>query len=300
MDSEHFSKTKLIFEVFHFEPWKLKSTLEGFWVFFHYVLFGVQIFVILKFKDIIFYYFDPLGNTSDHIKFTTTFFSYASCLIVSINYKKRYQKLKKNEKKLSEIMKSLRVDIDSVHKSYKKIHLKKFWFFLIYEVFIIAQELVLKKTEPQTIRFILAFTFPAIVNTLKFVHIIFFIDMKNKYLSVLNYQILKVKELIEMNEKRLKNPKYNKFLFGKLKILLNFYKLIVKMTKAENKCSGIFYFVNQVNLYVHILCSLYWITFRLINMPLSSLNRKYSIFSKKFAIFSIYIFQISLVRSKSV
>jgi hypothetical protein len=266
MESATFAPLKLLFEVFSFEPWRGQSDFEGFWSFLHVVFFAIQFCVILTNRNTILYTFDRIGKSSDLIKFVTTFCAYASGLLVSYSHKRRYQQLMEEEKKLEKLMKSFQVDIENIRRSYKTNFAMKFFYLSIFQIFIIVQDLYFKKGERQTVRFILSFTFPAIYGTLKFLHSIFYIDMKTKYFKVLNDQISSVKELIELNEKNLKNHKYNKFLFRKLEDCQKLFRTLVKMTQSENRCSGVFYLVNQINLYVHILCSLYWMAFRMINL----------------------------------
>jgi hypothetical protein len=266
MESATFAPLKLLFEVFSFEPWRVQSDFEGFWSFLHVVLFAIQFCVILTNRNTILYTFDRIGKISDVIKFFTTFCAYASGLLVSYSHKRRYQQFMKEEKKLGKMMNSFQVDIENIRRSYKMSFAKKFFYLLIFQFYIIVQDLYFKKGERQTVRFILSFTFPAIFGTLKFLQAIFYIDMKTEYFKVLNEQISSIKELIELNEKNLRNHKYNKFLFRKLEDCQQFFRILVKMTQSENRCSGSFYLVNQINLYVHVLCSLYWMAFRMINL----------------------------------
>jgi hypothetical protein len=272
MESATFATLKLLFEVFSFEPWRIKSDFEGFWSFLHVIFFAVQFFVILKNRNTILYTFDRIGKFSDLIKFFTTFCAYTSGLLVSYLHKRRYQQLLDDENKLEKIMKSFQVDIENIRRSYKTPFARKFFYLTTFQVFIIVQDLYFKKGERQTLRFILSFTFPAIYGTLKFLQAVFYIDMKTKYFKVLNEQISSVKDLIELNDKNLRNHKYNKFLFRKLEDCQKLFRILVKMTQSENRCAGVFYLANQINLYVHILCSLYWMAFRMINLNIGKVG----------------------------
>ena len=74
-----------------------------------------------------------------------------------------------------------------------------------------------KFEEEQTLRFISVLTFPVYLLNLKHLHSIFYIDMINNYLIVLNEQLCQIAEFSNYNEMSLKNYKFNKFLYKKLK-----------------------------------------------------------------------------------
>lgn len=265
MDSEVFASFKLLFEAFAFEPVANKKILTDSLIGFHAGFAIAQLFVILKYWNYIIYTYDPIGKTSDYIKVFSTFFCYASGIFVSWRKEKCYVNIAYQVKNLEILMEKLYVNVSDVQKRFHKSYKRKFVLLLTVQVYGIVQELIFKQGETQTSRYIAAFTFPSIFCTLKALHAVFYVQMNNNFFSVLNDQLLHVNELLKINEEKLLHKKYNKFLFKRLKVCRNFYRILININGSQNECMGLYSLVDQINLYVHILSSLYWTTFRIFN-----------------------------------
>jgi hypothetical protein len=221
MDSEAFKSFRLLFKAFAFEP------LDGFsfsWIYLHGVFCAAQFVVVFIFQDNILYTVEIIGNFCDLIKFYTRFLSYGSGIFISWLYKIREEKFKIEKANLEALMDELYVDHEKIPESFRRTFKVKY-FLLLFQIFLMVQEMILKSDERQSFNYAVAFTFPAVFCTLKLLHVIFYIDLKNKYFEVLVNQLQHVNTLIGMNELKLKNE----------------------------------------NLYIHTLCNLYWLTFRIIN-----------------------------------
>lgn len=274
MNSKVFADFKFLFKVFAFEPLKSK-TFTYLWIGFHIFSFVIQFFVIWTFRHVVLYTYDPIGKASDYIKLFSTFCSYASAIFVSLRQEKSHEKILNQEENLEILMEKFYVNADAVKKKFHKSFKKKFVLLFSFQIYGSVQELVLKQGETQTVRFIVAFLFPAVFCVLKLLHTIFYIELNKYHFDVLNDQLLHVKDLLKINEKSLKDSKYNRFLFKRLKFCRDFYRMLVNINESDNECMGFFYLVNQVNLYIHTLSSLYWMTFRTINQHFDPMICKY-------------------------
>lgn len=134
----------------------------------------------------------------------------------------------------------------------------------------LASIFMVKSTSSQTLRFLYGFTIPAFFCYLKLLHTIFYNDMLNSFILVLNEQIEHLSKLVKFNETRLNQKHYSKFLMKRLKCCKNFYKIIKNINELQNSV-GAFFVINHVNFNIRILSSLYWTTFRLLNQTFISL-----------------------------
>lgn len=270
MESKMFQPVTFLFKVFGFEPLSGRR-MTNLWLLFHLVLAFSQFLVVLKYRNAILYTFDMIGKFTDHAKFISTFVSYFMAVFVSWKHKNRLGEISNEVKNLEAMLESLHVNIQSVHERIFLIPNRKFLFFLAVQFLEISLEMTIKNQEAQTMRFLASFTFPLFFCYVKHLHSIFYIDMVNFYISVLNDQLSQLNELIWQNERRLRNPKYNKFLYMKLKICRNIYKILLNLNEMENECMGWLFYVNHINLCIHVLSNIYWITFRIINQEFSVL-----------------------------
>lgn len=275
MNSRVFHKLKFLFEVFSSEPITGSLFFSNFWLFLHAVFCVAQLLVIIKYRNIILYTYDGIGKFSDYIKLLSSFFSYFTIIYVSWKHKSCYREIHCQLGNLKILLQKLRINIEDVDKTFKKTYQRKLLIFMAIQLLEISQETLFKSNERQSLRFVLAFTFSLIFCFLKHFHAIFYIDLINNYLVVLNEQLQYVSELILCNEERLKNKSYNKFLIKKIKICRNFYQILFRINGMQNKCMGQFFLVNHINFYIQILSSLYWVFFRLFNQEFDGFVCKY-------------------------
>lgn len=274
MDYEIFRPFKRVFEVFSFEPSSKPSKLSYFWSTFHVTFAVLQCVVIYIYSELIFFNYDLIGKSSEMMKYISVFASYFSALYVSFYGKSCYQEILYEIENIEILLEKFHCNINLMNKKlYKKFQLK-FFALMLMLLYATVQEPIVKMEEEQSLRFIWAFTFPLYLLNLKHLHSIFYIEMINNYLIVLNEQLCQISEFTNYNEKSLRNKKYNRFLYKKLKLCKSYYNILYNMNEYVNKCMGLFLLANTVNINAQILADIYWITFRIFNQEFGRLNSK--------------------------
>lgn len=277
MDSKVFRSFKFFFASFAFEPLKVELRFNYSWLWFHSALALVELIVITKYWNSIVYVLDPIGKFVDEIRLFSMFVSYLAAILVSWYHKNMHKEISRQVNRLESTTEKFYVSLEDhqkiLHNSYKR----KFLFLLSFQLFLIAEELYVKYGEVRTLRLILSLSVPSIFCTLKHLHGMFYIDMANNFASILNCQLLNVKNLMKINETKLKNETYWQFLFGRLKLCKSFHKTLTQLYELVNQWMGAFFFVNQINLHINILTHVYWITFRVFNEKFNLLLCKNSV-----------------------
>ena len=269
MDSYRFRRFKLLFQAFGFEPFEKNVKLTKIWLCFHAIFALIQFVIVTKHRDVILYTTDFVGEAGDNVKFCLNFSTYFVAIYVSWNSHACRASISNKIKTLEFLIEKLYVNVNDVHEKCCKSFKKKFVLMITVHLIRLAQAFISQSNETQTNRYIMAFTFPIIVCYFKQLHSIFFIDMLNNYFTILNDQLQQTKELIKVNESHLFNKNYYKFLLKRIKLLRSFHAILYNLKELENKRTEQFYFINQINFYVNILSSLYWITFRFFNQRIS-------------------------------
>lgn len=264
MDFEVLSSFQLLFKAFAFEPLENENIFKNVWIYCHGIVFITQFFTVFIFRNKILYIQDRIGKACDLIKFFTRFASYGSGIFVSWYLKSRFEKFTIEKKNLDILLDKFYVDTRTISLKFHK-RVKRKFLFLLFQIYLVIQEMIIRSEERQSFRYTISFAFPCLFCTFKLLHEMFYIDMRNEYFEVLNEQLKQIKILIDINENKLKNEKYNQFLFKRLKLCRNLYRILIRMKNSENKTFGLFHFFNQINLHNHILCNLYWLTFRFVN-----------------------------------
>lgn len=276
MDSHVFRHFQFALRVLGIEPLKQKA-MSSFWILFHFALQMLQVFVILKYREYIFFTDDNVGRFSDELKFAVNFTAYFTVIFSSWRNDKYHEEISCQFRRIESFLVKSHVNLNEVHlKCRRKLNVKIFLVVLFHSIGLLL-ELIFQSNEPQTMRFMMAFTFSLIVSYMKQLQGIFYIDLLNCYLKVLNHELLQMSELIKLNEHFLHDLKYNKFLIKRLKLLKSNYSTICDAYELEKHCFGTFFFANQINFYIQINSSLYWITFRLVNLGLNIAVRKLKI-----------------------
>ena len=272
MDDEAFRLFKKVFEVFSFEPFKKPTKLSYFWPIFHVTFAVIQCVVIYVYSELIFYNYDLIGKSSEMLKYICVFVTYFSALYVSFYGKSCYHEILYEIANIEILLEKFHCNINHMNKKLNKKFKVKFIALMLLLCYATIQELIVKIEEEQTRRFITAFTFSSYILNLKHLHSIFYIDSINNYLIVLNEQLCQIAEFSYYNERTLKNHKYNRFLYKKLKLCKNYYSILCNMNDYVNKCMGLFLLANTVNISAQILADIYWITFRIFNQEFGRLK----------------------------
>lgn len=280
MDSHKLRRFKLLFEAFGFEPFLGNVKFANYWLSIHAILAIVQFIAVINYSDLILYTYDVIGAFSDKVKCLTSFASYFTAIYVTWANRSDDGNISRQIKNLEALTGKLYASVDDVNEKCYKTLKKRFLFLTAVHFTALVQAVVFQSSETQTQRFLFAFTFPFIFCYVKQLHAIFFIYLINNYFEVLNDQLQNLNELIKFNENHLRNKNYDKFLVKRLKLLRNFHAVLFNLKELENKRMNQFFFVIELNFYVHILSTLYWTTFRIFNQPLNPTICKILIISK--------------------
>lgn len=265
MDSRKFRCFKRLFEAFGFERFKKNYKLTNYWFGFHAIAALLQFIVVMKYSGKVLYTYDVIGAFSDYVKFLLTFGCYFFAIYVSWANRESDENITNHIGYLNYLMENIHKNVDDVHEKCYKSFRRKFAFVITFHLIGVAQTFLFQSEETQSVRSLIVFFLPIAACYVKQFHSLFFFDLMNNYFEVLNDQFQELNVLIKCNENYLRNRNYNKFLFKRLKLLRNFHATLFNLKELENKRMGPFYFVNQINFYIHILSSLYWIAFRFFN-----------------------------------
>lgn len=265
MDSQVFRSFKFLFEALGFEPIKKRLKLSKCVLCLHFIVAIVQIVVIIKYRDIILYTYDNIGKFCDYLKLFASFCSYYAAIYVSWSHSNCYDEIALGVGSLNISMEKLHINVESVNQKFIKSFRNKFILIMLLQVLGIVLQAISKNSESQSMRFIFAFTFPVTFAIFKNFHALFYIEILNNYIMVLNDQLTELKKLIFLNESKLKSKKYKKFLLKKLRLCRKFYRILLNINSLRNKCMGVFLLINHVYFHIYFLSSLYWITFRVFN-----------------------------------
>lgn len=274
MNSQVYDNFKALFRFFGFEPYPKKRRFSQYWLGLHMSFAIVQLMVIIKYRSRILYTFDRIGLFGDYIKLMSSICAYFVAIYVSWKYASCYRAIEIEVKNVSVLMKKLRVNVAEVGRRFIWKFRNKFVLLMTLQMLGILLQAISKYSEKQSIRFIAAFSIPTLFTILKYLHGLFYVEMMNSLILVLNDQIKQISVLITMNETKLKNLKYMKFLVRRLKICKNIYKILFNINTLQNKCMGLYFLINHVNFHIYFLSSFYWMTFRLFNQEFSILTCK--------------------------
>lgn len=272
MDSQVFRNFKFLFEALGFEPIRGRLKLSKCLLCLHFIVAIAQIVVIIKYRDIILYTYDRIGKFCDYLKLSSSFCSYYATIYVSWSHSNCYDEIALEVKSLKILLEKLHINVEKVDRRFINSFRNKFILLMALHVLGTIIEAIAKNSESQSMRFIFAFTFPVTFAILKHLHAMFYIDMVNNYILVLNDQLEDLKHLILLNEIKLKNKNYKKFLLRKLRICRKFYRMLLNIRSLQNKCMGVFFLINHVYFHIYFLSSFYWITFRLFNTEFNLLT----------------------------
>jgi hypothetical protein len=208
MDSNEFASFKLLFGFFAFENVLIKFDFTRYWIAFHFVCAIVQLFGILKFWNLVAFTSDPVSETFDIIKVTSSFFAYFTAILMSWRRMKVSQEKSFEMKKIENLMKKLYVNVDNVQRNFHQSYKRKFLILSCFLFYSYVQEILIKK-DIQKRRYIAALSFARFFSVFKTFHGIYCIELTNHYFSVLNNQLLHLQDLIKINETNLRNKNYS-------------------------------------------------------------------------------------------
>ena len=266
MDTPTFRRIKFFFNAFGFESHKWFSFI----IFFNLLFACSQFVFIFLHRDSIFYTSDMIGNVSDNVKFLLSFATHFVAIYVSWRNGRNDGKLSRRFACVRSTIVQLNVDVVAVDEKMLKNFLRKLKMLLATQFMTVAQEVFFQYNEPQTMRWVAAFTFVLTFGNLKNIHVVFYLDLINAYSRELNNQLENLSELIKFNELNLQNRKYNKFLYNRLKLCRDCHALLYEIIEIQNESTGCLLLINYLSSWTCILSSLYWIVFRIINQHLYS------------------------------
>lgn len=262
MDSSDLQSVRNIFSILGFESNLRPRKVSILYLNLLWLTLNVIIFIF--YHDAIIYTKDFIGEACDMLKILFAFASWACGIYVSMQYPKVQDKLSDCFTKMEQLTSTFYVNpVDSFQK-FSKNFKRKFFILLGIQFICNLVEILILSEERKTLIYIAFVWYSLLYSRMKQLHIIFYVDMLNRYFDILNDQVENLRELLDCNEK-LMNEKYEKFLAKRFATYHKYLRILHMANQLINKCNEPFLFIHHQNIFVCVSSSLYWTIFRLYN-----------------------------------
>jgi hypothetical protein len=188
MNSEIFSPFKSVFKILGFEPFEKRDFLTNLCSMCHFVFAIIQSIIVVIYLNDTLYDQDGIGKLVEKIDLVTIFCAYFAAIYVSWRYQNCYVNISNQMEKLEILMEKFHMNVKAANENLFKSFKWKFTLVVFFHILAISHQFLFhsRNKEFKSIRLFLALLLPRMFSVMKHIQGIFYINMVNEQIKILN------------------------------------------------------------------------------------------------------------------